>query len=327
MGKVIVNKQSTILPENWLDMDLENLACLAPLQKIELPEFTQRGLQLSVKREDLLHPELGGNKLYKLYGHLRTAMTRIGIRDIRELKVASFGGAWSNHIYALAAAGEKLGFTTLGVIRSETADSAMLEDVRRMGMRLHRVSRSDYRRREHADWLRELDRELPGYYWVPEGGGGPVGMLASGKLMHGILALAKTPVDVVAHAVGTATSIAGLISVAPAKVRVVGVAVLKMGEILDKTVHKMLENAANGDRQGWQIRHDFHFGGYARVSHRLLDFMRQFEARTNILLDPVYTAKLLFGLCELAKSGMWSEGTHVVAVHSGGLQGRRGFAL
>ena len=319
--------ENTLLPDDWLYRNLDELAQLAPLQQIELPAFQAKNIRLSVKREDLLHPKLGGNKLYKLYGHIHRLLQEGYVESLKNLHLATFGGAWSNHIYALAAVGQQQGIRTTGFIRGDDGGepSQMLIDARNMGMNIHFLSRADYRRKHEPAFLAELELKTGSVNWIPEGGGGAAGAGSCAALMRGILAKSDSPVDVVAHAVGSATTLAGLSLAAPDNIAVVGVAVLKARQSLESDLAEVLKQLGAA-RSRWTIWHDFHCGGYAKLPEYLLDFMRDFENRTKIQLDPVYTAKLMYGMNELAKQAFWPEGTHVVVVHSGGLQGCRGMS-
>lgn len=323
-----------LLPTDWLQCSPDYLASLAPLETVNWSPFAERGLRLSIKREDLLGEQLGGNKVYKLYGHLHKARQLFG----KELKLASFGGAWSNHLYALAAAAQQLRIPALAIVRGEAAPqaSAMLQDLHAKGVRVQYVAREEYRLLKSlaADGEYEkLDAAFGEHYWIPEGGGSLEGTLALAALPPAIIKQSAGKVDVIAHACGTGTSLAGLLRGAGSEsfldVKFLGVAVLKAGTSLDEEVQHLLErfgdNTKGSVKPTWEIDKENHCGGYAKLPGYLLEFMRQFEAETGVPLDPIYTAKLLYGLSQRAQAGQWQAGTHIVAIHSGGLQGRRGW--
>jgi 1-aminocyclopropane-1-carboxylate deaminase len=312
-----------LLPDQWLDCELETLAQLAPIQCLDLPAVADAGLTLAVKREDQLHGHLGGNKLYKLHGHLQAA------RMAGHGHLLSFGGAWSNHIHALAAAGQSLGLKTTGVIRGERPAvlNAMLCGAEAMGMHLHFVSRGDYGRKHSAEFLTELQHKFGPCHVIPEGGGDLIGARGAVAWGRGLAELWQDePFDVLCSAAGTGSTLAGLVVGLPAQVSVYGFSVLKGEGNLARDVEEQVR-ALGGRGANWTLEIGYHCGGYARYPRYLADFIRDFEAQTHVPLDPVYTAKMMWGLVQKARAGHWSEGTRILALHSGGLQGRRGFPL
>lgn len=316
----------SLLPADWLQQPPELIASLAPLQAVDWAPFTQRNISLSIKREDLLGVQLGGNKVYKLYGHLHKARELFGSR----FKLASFGGPWSNHLYALGALAQQQGIPVLAVVRGEHAQqpSAMLRDIQAAGVRIEYVNRNDFRQLKlfaaHRDFT-ELNKRFGECYWIPEGGGGVEGTVALPALREAILQQSSRPVDVLAHACGTGTSLAGLMRGASGPLSFQGVAVLKTGDGLKAEVSGLLDEFGENNPPYWEIDDQSHCGGYAKLPGYLLDFIHCFEGETGVALDPVYTAKLMYGLTRMAEEGKWQAGTHIVAVHSGGLQGRRGW--
>jgi 1-aminocyclopropane-1-carboxylate deaminase len=305
------------------------LARLAPLQEVSWSPFKKRGLYLSIKREDLLGDNLGGNKVYKLYGHLQLAKQTFA----SSLRLASFGGAWSNHLYALAAAAQQLGVPALALVRGEPGGtpSAMLRDVMAMGMQIEYLSRAEYREKEGeaGKFLKNrMDLHFGKHYWIPEGGGGLEGARHYWTLREAILELSANvdkPLDVLAHACGTGTSLAGLLGGARRNLTVLGFAVLKAGESIENEIGELLPRLG-GTQAHWELNKAGHCGGYAKLPEYLIEFIHDFELETGVPLDPVYTAKLMYGLKCMAETGKWKTGTHIVAVHSGGLQGRRGWS-
>lgn len=309
-----------LLPHQWINADLRALAQVAPIQWLDWPELSETGIELGIKREDLLHPHLGGNKLYKLHGHLNAA------RRAGQSHIVSFGGAWSNHIYALAAAGYNLGFQTTGVIRGEEPArlSAMLEDVQSMGMKLHFISRDFYRQKDSEQAKSELMEYLGPCHMVPEGGGDRIGAMGCRALGQGLGDIWRAqPFDVVCCAAGTGGTLAGLAAGLPKNVQVCGFSVLKGEGGLQDEVRDHLEGlGSNG--ASWCLETAYHCGGYARFPEALAQFVQMFESQTGVLLDPVYTAKMIWGIFQKAHAGDWPRGARIVALHSGGLQGRRG---
>ncbi|WP_179957573.1 1-aminocyclopropane-1-carboxylate deaminase/D-cysteine desulfhydrase [Exilibacterium tricleocarpae] len=304
----------------------QQAAAQTPLQPIDWPDFTAAGLQVFIKREDLVDAACSGNKYYKLYEHLRLARGQ-GARQI-----LSFGGAYSNHIHALAAMGQRLGLATIGVIRGERPRqlSPTLRDAEAWGMRLDFLSRADYREKHTAALQARLAQRWGEFYCVPEGGGDRLGALGCRALAVGILTQVPGGVDHVCVPCGTGATLAGIASALPAQVLAHGFAVLKENpggeDSLEARITAILkELGATAAR--WVLHRDFHGGGYAKFPPDLRAFMAAFETHTGIFLDPVYTAKMLWGLSRLASLGKFEKRARIVVIHTGGLQGRRGFDL
>ncbi len=244
------------------------------------------------------------------------------------MPVASFGGQWSNHLHALAAICQSLSIRSIGLVRGEAErGNACLSDLRAMGMQIKFLSRSSYRERYQADFLRALEHELGGVFWIPEGGSGSAGAL--GCIPIGDL-LRQKGMDVVAIPCGTGTSFAGVIAGLNSSnkpIEALGFSALKgCGDDLIKSVNETLIALPVSDAsiQNWKIIDEYHCGGFAKYPQYLADWVESFEAKTAIPLDPVYTAKMMYGLNKMCEAGAWASGTEIVAVHTGGLQGRRG---
>ena len=290
------------------------------LQQINTRAWGLPPVKLSILRLDLLN-ELGvGNKLFKLKYNLQQA------RDERKQSLLSFGGAWSNHIYALAALGKTEGFKTIGIIRGEPAHglTPMLEDAQRWGMELHFVGRQEYRQRNEAGYLQQLHERFPESFIIPEGAANELGTKGCSEIV-GLLDRLDNGYQVLVCACGTGSTFAGLVSAARADKKLIGVSVLKGLEGLESAVEKAVDQTPLGEVCQWQIKHGYHHGGYAKVSPELKAFMLEFEKRHGIPLDPVYTNKLMYALFEMIKNSEFQLNQRIVAIHSGGLQGRRGF--
>ncbi|MFD7338002.1 1-aminocyclopropane-1-carboxylate deaminase/D-cysteine desulfhydrase [Streptomyces violascens] len=280
----------------------------SPLEEAEDERFARHGVRLLLKRDDLIHPELVGNKWRKLVLNLEAAAGR---------PVLTFGGAYSNHLRATAAAGRLLGFPTIGVVRGDELAgrplNPSLAQCAADGMRLHFVDRSAYRRKSSPDVLAGLLESLcPDAYVVPEGGSNSLavqGCTALGEELRGVA-------DVVGVACGTGGTLAGLAAgLAPGQ-RALGVPVLK-GGFLEAEIHA-LQRAAFGEARGdWTLDDRFHFGGYARVPAELEAFARDFEGRHGVGVERVYVAKLLYALLGLAEEGAFERGSRVAAVITG----------
>jgi 1-aminocyclopropane-1-carboxylate deaminase len=274
---------------------------------------------VSVLRLDLCGGLAPGNKTFKLEHNLRRA------RSQGHKRLLSFGGAWSNHLHALAAVGAECGFETIGIVRGEMSatPSAMLLDAQDWGMRLEYVSRQDYRRRNEPDYLLDLEHRYGPCLMIPEGGANVAGAVGCAQIAKRLLQ-ADELAAVVVLPVGTGTTLAGLASALLPNIQVLGISVLKGAYDLDSGVAEMLQQLAPDAMASWQILHDYHCGGYAKVSEDLQAFILAFESVHRIPLDPVYTGKALYGVHQMLLRGDNLE--HCVFVHTGGLQGRRGFA-
>ncbi len=299
-------------------------ASRVPLQQLSLSWAREAGIDLWIRRDDLIHPALSGNKFYKLYFNLQQAKAQ-GVGHI-----ASYGGAWSNHLHALAAAGAEAGLKTHGVVRGEAPAqlSACLVDAESWGMELRFVSRELYKLKPDNSTLLGLpDGDL---FWVPEGGAnlaGAAGMQVLGQVLEA--QLEGRPADI-CLACGTASSLAGVAAGVSSGRKVLGFPVLKSGgaqqEPLAQRTMAFWRQLQSGRQANWCLLWGFHGGGYGRKpKNNLFEFWRQFEGETGVPLDPVYTLKLFWGIYCLARLGYWPRGSRVIAIHTGGLQGRRGF--
>ncbi|CAM5559684.1 1-aminocyclopropane-1-carboxylate deaminase [Streptomyces xanthochromogenes] len=280
----------------------------SPLEEVTDERFARHGVRLLLKRDDLIHPALVGNKWRKLVPNLRAAAGR---------PVLTFGGAYSNHLRATAAAGRLLGFPTIGVVRGdELAGRPLNDSLARCaadGMRLHFVDRATYRRKSDPEVLAGLLGLLaPGAYVVPEGGSNS--LAAQGCTELG--AELRGPTDVAAVACGTGGTLAGLAAGLGSAQRAIGVPVLK-GGFLAGEVDALQRAAFGGPRGTWTLDDRFHFGGYARVPPELEAFARDFEDRHGVGVERVYVAKVLFALHALTQEGSFTPGTTLTAVITG----------
>lgn len=285
-----------------------------PLQILRDPLCDARGVSLALLRTDLIHPVISGNKWYKLKYNLAEARRR------GHDTLLSFGGAYSNHLHALAGAGAEYGFKTLGVIRGEEhlPLNRTLSFARDRGMRLTYLDRASYRRKHAPEILARLIEEFGDFYLIPEGGGNALAVQGCMEMVEAI----GQPFDVLACACGTGATLAGLAAGLNGAQQALGFAVLKGAGFLTREVQGFLAAAGHGGLANWSINLDYHFGGYAKTTPALIDFIARFEAEHAIPLEQVYTGKLLFGLYDLIMKGHFAPGTRLIAVHSGGLQGR-----
>ncbi|MFK0114355.1 1-aminocyclopropane-1-carboxylate deaminase/D-cysteine desulfhydrase [Streptomyces sp. NPDC090994] len=281
----------------------------SPVRELADERFERRGVRLLLKRDDLIHPALVGNKWRKLAPNLTAAAGRT---------VLTFGGAWSNHLRATAAAGRLLGLSTVGVVRGhELAGRPLNDSLARCaadGMRLHFTDRSTYRRKTEPETLAALlaAAGAPEAYVVPEGGSNAAavrGCLALGRELDG-------RADVVAVACGTGGTLAGLAAGLGPGQRALGIPVVK-GGFLDGDVRRLQERAFGGPRGTWSLDDRFHFGGYARVPDELDAFAADFERRHGLPVERLYVAKMLYALLTLTEEGAFPQGTTLAAVITG----------
>ncbi len=276
-------------------------------QKIAIPN--NFGIEVYVKREDVLHSEISGNKFRKLKYNLTEA------RDLEFTKLLTFGGAYSNHIAAVAAAGKEFGFETIGVIRGEELQEKFLENptlkkASENGMQFEFVTRTQYRDKNNAAFLDQLKNKFGNFYLIPEGGTNNLAV----KGCKEILTDDDELFDFICCAVGTGGTISGIINSLKPHQKAIGFPALK-GDFLTEDIQKYAENSQ------WNLVTDYHFGGYAKINDELKQFMKQFFKKYLISLDPVYTSKTFFGVIDLISKGYFKPDSKILIIHTGGLQG------
>ncbi|ODN43596.1 1-aminocyclopropane-1-carboxylate deaminase/D-cysteine desulfhydrase [Piscirickettsia litoralis] len=290
-----------------------------PLQPINHPLLEQHQVKLYFKREDLNHPVISGNKWHKLKLNLQAA------QDQGYNTVLSFGGPYSNHIYALAAAAKIYNLTSIGIIRGELHDNPTLTDAKNHGMQLYPISRHDYRKKTQTDFLMQLIEKFGPHYLIPEGGSNALAVQGCKAIINELKTQTDLSETLIACACGTGGTLAGLIAGSiDSNCQLIGFAVLKQGEFLHDEIKQLLTLSGNSSPNNWQLDTNYHFGGYGKVPAELIHFILEFESyNPGIQLDPIYTAKLCYGLIDLIKQGKLDNRT-IIAIHTGGLQGRRG---
>lgn len=290
----------------------------SPVQQIHEPLFSEKKVSVFLKREDLSHPQVSGNKWRKLKYNLEEAQ-RLGHK-----KLLTFGGAYSNHIYAVAAAAQAYNFESIGVIRGEetTPLNYTLSFAKSVGMNLSYMDRSLYKLQSTQKVKQALQNEFGSFYLIPEGGTNKLAIQGCTEIIREL----EHSYDYYCLPVGTGGTIAGIISALNNRNKVLGFSALK-GDFLRKQVENHLLEYTGNSFDNWTINTESHFGGYAKVKPELLDFMKSFELRHSILLDPVYTAKSIYKLYELINSNYFTQGSQILFIHTGGLQGRKGFGL
>lgn len=288
----------------------------APLQPLNLPWLAAAGVEVGILRLDLVDPLITGNKGFKLRDHLMQAR-RLGAPG-----VISLGGNHSNHLHALAAAGKRFGFATVGLLRGEYQDTPTVRDLEAFGMHLHWLGHAGYRARHHADFWLPWQARYPGWHCIPEGGGGPLGLGGCAVLLEHVRLqlpqLGWDDHDVWWLAVGTGTTLAGLVQAEQGRRMVHGALAVPARYGVAHDVQALVGEG------GYRL-HEACGAGFGRVDPALRQFMDDCERDSGVPLEGVYTGKALMALqCEVG-SGGFAPGTRVVFVHTGGLQGRRGY--
>ena len=284
-------------------------------QQVTLPLLDKKSIELFIKREDLIHPAISGNKFRKLKYNLIEAKNE-GYHTL-----LTFGGAYSNHIAAVAGAGKEHGFKTIGIIRGEElkndiGENPTLHFAQECGMELKFVSRSEYRNKHNNSFINELKTEYGDFYLLPEGGTNELAV----KGCEEILTQEDAKFDFVCCPVGTGGTISGLINCSQLGQQVLGFPALK-GDFLKDEILKFANN------NQWELVCDYHFGGYAKVNKELIHFINDFKINTDVPLDPVYTGKMMFGILDMVKNGYFKKGIKILAIHTGGLQGIEGMNI
>jgi 1-aminocyclopropane-1-carboxylate deaminase len=284
----------------------DHIAFPIPYQTLALSS----SVQLTIKRLDLIHPQISGNKFFKLKYNLLAAQQQ-GLSQ-----VLTFGGAFSNHIAATAYAAQLGGFQSIGIIRGEelsTQDlNPTLQVAQDFGMQLHFVSRAEYRLRHESEYLQQLQRQYPQAFIIPEGGTNTLAIQGTQEILT---SEDRENYDVICCAVGTGGTIAGIIQSSSEQQQVLGFSALK-GDFLQRDIQQWT------DKQNWALTDAYCCGGYAKTSQELLQFMQQFEQRYAIPLEQVYTAKMMMGLFDLIQQNHFPANTRILAIHTGGLQGK-----
>ncbi|GLU55680.1 1-aminocyclopropane-1-carboxylate deaminase [Dyadobacter frigoris] len=294
-------------------MDLLVPSLPTPLQEISDTVILRAGIRLFIKRDDLIHPTVSGNKWRKLKYNLQQAKSK------GATTLLTFGGAFSNHLYATAAAGKYSGFETIGIVRGENPGekkSSTLKFCEEHGMKLHYVSREEYKLRNSEDYLSYIKQQFGNPFTIPEGGTSEFALKGVEEMTVEVdQQLGRIP-DYYAVAAGTGGTAAGILS---AGAHVLAFSALKGGSFLENDI---LNLGGENDKRGQlKLFTDYHFKGYAKYTQELLDFILMFKKQHGIQLEQVYTGKMLFGLYDLIEKGYFKTGDCIVAVHTGGLQG------
>jgi 1-aminocyclopropane-1-carboxylate deaminase len=291
----------------------------APLQPMAFDWSEAAAIQLAVLRLDLIDPLLSGNKWFKLRPHLQAAR-QAGARGL-----ISPGGAHSNHLHALAAAGQRFAFPTIGLLRGEPQETPTVADLQAFGMQLHWLGYGGYRARHQADFAVHWQRRHADFQFVPEGGGGLLGASGFGSIPSMLASqlgqLGWTDYDGLWLAVGSGTTLAGLVLAEAGRHPLYGALVVPERYGVAAQVGRLLQEAS-ADDAGYRLL-DASRGGYGRIDAELAGFIRQAECAGPLPLEGCYTGKALLALRQQVQAGRFARGTRLVFLHTGGLQGRR----
>ncbi len=299
---------------------------LSPLQALKSRCFPN--MRVWVKRDDLLHPDVSGNKFRKLKYPL------LALQNFSP-SLVTMGGVWSNHLHAIAHAAKLAGYPVTALVRGHddlsTPTSDTLSDCMRLGMQIRFVSRTDYRelRNNPNAWRKHIENVSASHVWSPEGGSAPAALHGVAELVDELFDTsfdheAFTP-DTLVVACGTGATLAGLLAGLRGRGRVLGIAAIKNAGYLHGEIASMLQQAGYPAYQNYELLTDFHHGGYAKISPDLRRFCDDFSVETGVPIEPVYTGKMFYALQKLAQEGKFDPMERIVAIHTGGLQGRRGF--
>ena len=282
-----------------------------PIQELKCQLFEQQGIRVLVKREDLNHPFVSGNKWWKLKYNLEEAV-RLD-HDV----LLTFGGAYSNHIFATAAAGRELGLKTIGIIRGEEVSplNHTLSFAESCGMKLHYISREAYRKKAELDFIKQLRDQFGNFYLIPEGGTNELAVKGCAEFAERLNN--EIDFDYLCLSMGTGGTMAGMIEGMNSSKNLIGFSSLKGGEFLVEEIRRM----TSPEKTNWSINSDYHFGGYGKATLELGNFMKEVNEKYQLPLDIVYNSKMFYGIMDLMKKDYFKRGSNLLVLHTGGLQG------
>jgi len=293
----------------------------SPVSQLNSPLLSEKQVQLFIKRDELIHPVLQGNKWRKLKYNLIAANKTA--RENRQNTILSFGGPYSNHLHALAYAGKQFGFNTIGIVRGEQPQpiNSCIQDMLNWGMQLNFIKRVDYKQKTSPVFLQTLKEQFGDFYLIPEGGNNALGKKGCGELLDEL----DQGYDVICCEVGSGTMLSSLIeNNKNLQNNILGFVVMK-----NINIEIEIRNSINPDNvknNKWSLSHDYHFNGFAKASNELHQFILNFKQQFNIQLEPVYSGKMLYGIFDLIKKDYFKPHSKILAIHGGGLQGLRGFS-
>ena len=288
-------------------------------QHLDCSLYRAKSIDVFLVRSDKVHTHVSGNKWFKL----KYALQQAKQQNVETL--ISFGGAYSNHIHALAYAAHQLDINTVGFIRGQwTEDNQTLQDARNWGMQLHSLSREAYREKHTQPFLDDLKQNYPNSMIIAEGGSGVLAVKGVADLMREIES-SLPDLDVLVAACGTGGTLAGLLASAEHTQSILGIPVLIGAQFLNHDIEQLLTISESPAKCRWQLDLEGHYGGYGKVKAEHIATMKEIEERHQVILEPVYVAKMWRRFNELVAQDYFPVGAKVALLHSGGLQGRRGF--
>lgn len=285
-----------------------NLFCNSLEQKIDHPLYNSHQIEVSFKRDDMIHPYISGNKWRKLKYNLEE------LKKQKKTRLVTFGGAWSNHLLATACAGATFGYKTKAYVRGERVTNPLMQMCQLFGMELEFVSRDAYKDKQLLFKNKELEHD----FFIDEGGAGHEAMLGCEEIVDELGA----KYDHIFCAAGTGTTVSGLASALQKnkiKTTLHVIPVLKGGEFILENMHALgapLDQVA--------LHSNYHFGGYAKTKPELISFIKEFIALTGIMIEPIYTGKALFALHDLMSQNHFKQKERILFIHTGGLTGLLG---
>ena len=274
--------------------------------------YSKNNIHVYVKREDLMHPIVSGNKFRKLKYNL------IEAKNQNQTTLLTFGGAFSNHIAAVAFAGQQNGFETIGIIRGDElfdkiSENSTLKFAQECGMKFEFVTRNQYQNKSNLEFISSLQTKFGDFYLIPEGGTNDFAV----KGCEEILTNDDSDFNFVCTCVGTGGTISGIINSSNSNQKILGFPALK-GDFLNDEIRTFVTN------NNWDLITDYHFGGYGKISDELIHFMNEFSNQYRFLIDPIYTAKMFYGVLDLINKNYFPDNSKILIIHSGGLQGIQG---
>jgi 1-aminocyclopropane-1-carboxylate deaminase len=282
-------------------------------------EFTAKSVTVVVCRLDQMDAQIPGNKVYKLLENINAAKEQ-GCDTI-----VSFGGMWSNHLHALAQAGQRYAFNTIGIVRGhEGQTTPMLEDAKALGMVINFIGTNEYKYKDSPEFLAKLKRRYGKFYSIPEGSANDLGVAGCRLIGGQIEKSIHNNAEFVALAVGTGATAAGLCCSLAASKTVIGTVVLKGMSDLTGEIDKFIQRQGGASVAGLELDHNYHFGGYAKITTELAEFVTTFNRLNSYAIEPVYTGKAFFAVWDKVRRGDIQPGSKIVLLHTGGMQGARG---